>query len=245
MKRMAIAMLLLASTAAYGADLSTAGLIAKAPPVIPTISWTGFYLGANVGGGWGTTQTAVDNIAVSNITSQGILGGVQGGFNYQLGNIVMGLEADGEWTGISGTGPCTAGLIIGCTQTNKLKWEADVAGRLGYSFDKFLPYIKGGWAWGNLTRSASVPVGHINNGNAYDVASQSDTRSGWLLGVGLEYAISNHWSAKLEYNFIDFGTQNTSVVFTGPGLGNRPFTLNNVSFKDEYQTVKAGINYKF
>lgn len=243
MKRIALATLLLASTAAYGADLSTAGLIAKAPPYIPAINWTGFYLGLNVGGGWGTTQTAVDNLAVSNLSAQGIIGGAQAGFNYQLGNIVMGLEADGEWSGIKSTGPCAN--IFGCTQNNKLKWEADVAGRLGYSFDKFLPYVTGGWAWANFNRSASVPVGNNNGGNDFDVATSNGTRSGWLLGVGLEYAISNHWSAKLEYNFMDFGTENTSVVFTGPGLGNRPYTLSGVTFKDEYQTVKAGLNYKF
>jgi outer membrane immunogenic protein len=113
---------------------------------------------------------------------------------------------------------------VNCTTENT--WLATFRGRVGYAFDRWLPYITGGGAYGRVAARVDVPPAGF-------AASSSSNQLGWTVGVGLEYAFLSNWSAKLEYLYVDLGDFNT-----GPAP-----LVNNVSFKENI--VRAGVNYKF
>ena len=136
-------------------------------------------------------------IPVSQTQSNGFLGGVQGGYNLQLSPVVViGVEGDFSWTGIKGTSPCV--LVLTCSTDHD--WVATVAGRFGVTYDRVLFYVKGGVAWAQTTYAASLNLGGVSVTTSVD-----ETRLGALFGTGIEYAFLPGWSAKVEYNYIDFG----------------------------------------
>ncbi|MEP9351569.1 outer membrane protein [Xanthobacter sp. KR7-225] len=166
---------------AGAADMGYGAPRAYVQPASAFTNWTGFYIGANVGYGWGTAD--VDK-------PDGFLGGVQAGYNLQLGNpFVIGLEADFDFAGISGGGFTLDNL-------------GTVRARGGFTFDRMLFFGTVGYAWGK--------------GN-FDVLglSSSRTQSGWTLGAGLEMALDRNWSAKFEYLYFDLG-DSTFPTVVGP-----------------------------
>ncbi len=189
----------------------------KAPVYMPPYySWTGFYLGINGGGGWGrSTWDRTGGFDVSG----GVIGGTAG-YNWQYNHVVLGVEADIDWSGISGT--TTAGCAAGCTTNND--WLGTVRGRLGYAFDRFLPYVTGGLAVGDIR--ASTP----------GFAGATTTNAGWALGAGLEYAVAGNWTVKGEYLHVDLGNFNC-------GLSCGLAATDNVSFRTDM--FRGGINYRF
>jgi outer membrane immunogenic protein len=205
----------------------------KAPPPMapPAWSWTGFYIGAHIGSGWGTKEheTLVAGIGVfdGSHTVNGFIGGGQIGFNWQSGWAVWGVEADVSGSGIDGRGACALGVFNCRTRVDVF---GTIAGRLGVSIDRALVYIKGGGAWVNDRYTAST-VGGLS-------AELTDTRWGWMLGGGIEYAFGGAWSAKVEYNYMDFGTRNyvwaTPVVFG-----------TSTDIRQSLHAIKFGINYRF
>jgi outer membrane immunogenic protein len=229
-RRAMLAFVGLAGTALFGNAAMAADLnrpVYKAPPagVLPVAyDWTGFYVGGHIGYGWARNDY-FDPLVPFNLrdtSASGILGGGQVGYNYQIGQFVVGAEGDMSATGIKG-GPALGPASFN-TATN---WTATLAGRAGVAFDRWLVYAKGGAAWANNTYST----------NFYSfpgAASVSDTRIGWVVGAGVEWAFAPQWSAKIEYNFMDFGTDNVSFV---PG--------STTGIKDQVQMVKIGVNYKF
>jgi outer membrane immunogenic protein len=214
------AAVLAASTSANAADLRRpAPMPTKAPPVAyvaPPFSWTGFYLGINGGGGWGSSHS---DLAGHTSTSGGIAGGTVG-YNLQMGSWVFGLEGDIDWSDIGGS--TTNNCPSGCTVTNK--WLNTDRGRIGYALGSFLPYITGGLAVGDIR--ATVP----------GFSGLTSTQVGWTAGAGAEYAISGPWSAKVEYLHVDLGRFNC-----GLSCGVTP--TDNVSFHED--VVRGGINYRF
>jgi outer membrane immunogenic protein len=261
MKRAALAvvLVLLTSSLTQAADLQ----IAKAPSFVPPpFSWTGVYVGANVGAGFGTTETSVDvssaltavtgtpisgSAPLASETFNGFIGGIQAGYNQQLGVIVLGIEGDLDAAGLQGTAPCA--LVLNCTM--KHNWMADITGRVGVvAVDRALIYLKGGVAWegSNFTVGNSVTVA----GTTFAAnASGSGTQVGGLLGMGIEYAFLPNWSAKLEYNYIDFGTRsfNASIAANASFAGTPLAALSGVtvptSITENEHIVKAGVNYRF
>jgi outer membrane immunogenic protein len=202
----------------FAADLSVAPLY-KAPPVVaPTAyNWSGFYVGANGGGGWGTSNW--DSAGGFNL-SGGVIGGTAG-VNWQLGHAVLGLEGDVDWSNLKGSSTSTL-CPAGCTTSND--WLATVRGRAGYAFDRFLPYVTGGLAVGDV--KASTP--------AFSVATQ--TNAGWTAGGGVELALTNNWTAKAEYLHVDLGNMNC-------GFSCGVVANNNVSLKSDL--VRGGVNFRF
>jgi outer membrane immunogenic protein len=188
----------------------------KAPVFAPPYSWTGFYVGVNGGGGLGRSNW--DSAGGFN-TSGGIAGGTVG-YNYQYSHAVFGAEGDIDWSGIKGS-TTTLGCPTGCTTSNT--WLSTVRGRLGYAFDRFLPYVTGGAAFGNI--SATAP----------GLAGNSTTNAGWTVGAGLEFAIAGNWTAKAEYLYVNLGRFNCSLS-CGAASDNVSFNTN---------LVRAGINYRF
>jgi outer membrane immunogenic protein len=182
-----------------------------------------------------TTQTIAAGLLGSAFTdeSAGVLGGGQVGCDYQLNsNWVIGLEGDVSAAGISGSAadPSLTGRSFGNLHTDT-SWLASVTGRVGYTFERFLLFVRGGAAWMHQTYDyagvAGVP---------FDLTG-SDTRIGWTAGAGVEWAILAHWSAKVEYDYYGFGTGTVSLAL--------PVAAGPVSITQSIQTVTAGLNYHF
>ena len=241
------AALAMISTAALAADLP-AKTYTKAPvmPPVAIYNWTGFYFGGHVGGGWadqrvtelapGTAAFPTGTVFSENHLS-GVLGGAQGGFNYQFSNVVLGVEGEYAWTGLSGT-ETTVSTVNGfsSTSTAKLTDLAMVTGRLGFAANNWLFFVKGGGAWG---QGHSDGTGYLANGTLFETTSTGNVdRSGWVAGLGVEWGFAPNWSAKLEYNHVDFGST-TVLVSTSRG------TTSNVSSSEHLDIVKAGVNYHF
>jgi outer membrane immunogenic protein len=235
---------------ASAADLPVKALLSPAP----VYTWTGFYVGAHVGAGWGTTESTLTsatagppvvapavtiplNFPFSQNSRSGFLGGGQVGYNYQSGWVVFGVQGDIAALDVKGTTPCI--VILSCT--SKSDWLATVSGRIGgVVADRTLLYVKGGGAWLDTTHSVNLPGigGGLNNGR--QLTSVTSTAWGWLLGMGVEYMFTRNWSGFLEYNYIDFDTKNERFTFaTIPGLAI------NADLKNKLSIAKAGVNYRF
>lgn len=245
----AAAAILIATTAA-GSAADLGPRYAKAPPIIDTWSWTGFYVGAHVGGGWGTTESTLTSIALfpappvnfnlplSQNSRSGFLGGGQVGYNWQNGWVVLGVQGDIAALDVKGTTPCL--VVLSCTA--KSDWLATVSGRIGgVVADRTLLYVKGGGAWMNTTHSASAPGG-IGGGGAglTQLTSVESTSWGWLLGMGVEYMFAKNWTGFLEYNYIDFDKKNEAFAIGAPAVA----TVN-ADLKNKLSIAKVGVNYKF
>jgi outer membrane immunogenic protein len=220
MKRLVLALVSVAALAgtAAAADLNRPmpAPYYKAPVVAPVFSWTGFYLGLNGGGGFG--RSAWDSTGSFN-TSGGLVGGTIG-YNYQIGQAVVGIEGDIDWADINGTTNNACGL--GCKTSDS--WLSTVRGRLGYAADRFMPYITGGAAFGDV--KAATP----------GFAGANSDRAGWTLGAGLEFAVAQNWSVKAEYLYVDLGKFNCGISCGAAVTDNVSFTTN---------LVRAGVNYHF
>jgi outer membrane immunogenic protein len=228
-------------TSASAADLSRPPPVAPAPVFVPPpFSWSGFYIGGNLGGAWGHGNiTDVLNPGVSfNSGNNGVfIGGGQVGFNYQVSSIVFGAEADFDWA--ANNNNTTTGVVtpLGIfTVSANDRWISTFAGRLGVAFDRWLVYAKGGGAWvgtNNFTVT-NVPT------NA-QVSGGSSNNTGWLFGAGVEWAFAGNWTARLEYDYIGLSSRTFAVPLTSPFLAGDVFTTgsNNV------QMFTVGINYLF
>lgn len=210
------------SSTAFAADLRPAY---KAPPLLtptPVFTWTGFYIGGNIGYGWSRFSAEGDSR-----TAKGVLGGVQAGFNYQIDRFVIGVEGEYTWSNVKLDEP-----LFGGTLTLKNDYFATAAGRIGYAFDRILLYGKVGAAWTRDKWDANDGTG--------GTATATSNRTGWLFGGGVEYAVWDSVSLKLEYNYLMFPSVTPSFTTTGTlsveGSGN---------VKLNTQVVKLGLNYRF
>jgi outer membrane immunogenic protein len=206
----------------------------KAPrmPVAAYYNWSGFYIGANGGYGWGTSKWQDDpSLTASDFGSHGFNGGMAGGqlgYNFHISTIVLGIEADLDWADLKGGHVNPLGNDI----NTKATALGTVTGRIGYAMSNTLIFAKGGLAWGNFKYDNFITPGGALNG------SNSSTRTGWTVGGGFEYGFAPNWSAKIEYDYMDFGTKR--LAFSG-GVGGS-FVQD---ITDSIHVVKAGVNYRF
>jgi outer membrane immunogenic protein len=246
MKRILGAALLcgIAAGQAFAADLPPAPApMPRAPaayiPAPPPFSWTGFYIGGNLGVGFnhGTITDSFNGFNWGLNNSATFVGGGQVGANYQFSNFVVGVEGDFDWfanNNNSGGGVTAFGTTLQGSSNGR--WLTTLTGRLGYAFDHVLVYGKGGGAWvgsNNLTL-LDVPTG------ATVSVSNNNTNTGWVAGAGVEWAFTNNWTAKVEYDYV--GLSNYS--FTVPA----GFVLAGDTFSTSsrnVQMVTVGINYLF
>lgn len=261
----AAAALLAGSTLASAADMAV-----KARPMVapaPVWTWTGFYIGAHVGAGWGETESTLTGVNVSppigplaatfsfpfsQNSRSGFLGGVQAGYNWQSGWAVFGIQGDFAGADIKGTNPCI--LILSCT--SKTDWLATVSGRLGaVVLDRGLVYVKGGGAWMNTDHRVNLPgFGTLLGGGAAafsgaELTSRESTAWGWMLGMGTEWQITPNWTAFVEYNYIEFDKKNEAfginqALINAAGGAGTVVTLN-ADLKNTMSIAKVGVNYKF
>jgi outer membrane immunogenic protein len=189
---------------------------APAPYVAPVYNWTGLYLGINGGGAWG--RSSWDSTGGFDV-SGGMVGGTVG-YNWQFGTWVVGFEGDVDWANVKGT--TNVLCATGCSSENT--WLGTARGRLGYAFDRWMPYVTGGAAFGDVKATHPGFPGATN------------TQVGWTAGVGIEYAFANNWSAKVEYLHYDLGNFQCGLNCNGVGSDNVSFNAN---------AVRGGINFRF
>jgi outer membrane immunogenic protein len=189
------------------------------PAYYAPYNWTGFYVGINGGGGWGSSEW---NSLVGSTGSFDVSGGLVGGtigYNWQLGQWVFGLESDIDWSDIRGS--TSSGACAGTSCETRNNWLGTGRARIGYAFDRFLPYVTGGVVFGDVKASVA------------GFGSTTDTNAGWTLGGGIEAAIAGPWTAKVEYLYVDLGNTNCSGCVLST----------NVDFHTNI--VRAGLNYRF
>jgi len=208
---------------------------APAPlPVASTYDWTGFYAGVQAGYGWQRERQSLyrnDGLFynTTNVSPDGFVGGAHLGYNWQLDRLIFGTEFDIEGKSVKKTYAILAPFF-----NTTGKSESDIQGsarlRVGYSFDRLLPYLTAGATVAHFKDSFSTPPAFAD--------SPSSTRFGWTVGAGLEYAFTNNWSGRLEYRYTDFGTHtnNLPVFLSPPGYSrDRVFE----------QSVRFGVSYRF
>lgn len=207
-----------------------------AAPVVASYNWAGAYIGANCGAAWGRTTTSNvppvdDDFKFSDhLNRTGWLCGGQVGYNWQAGTWVYGLEGDLGYIGIKKRIETTPAVDSGdTTQFTEVKygWYATATGRLGVAWDRWLPYLKGGAAWAKIRNT----FGELND--TADFSEINKTRTGWALGGGFEYGFAPNWTWKLEYLYMDFGSDRTK--------NDDAFYFDH---ENKVHTLKFGVNYK-
>jgi outer membrane immunogenic protein len=223
-----VALVALGATApALAADLG-ARPYAQAPAYAATIyNWTGFYIGGHVGGGVSSNEF-LNGLVTGNHHEGRLLGGVQVGADYQFaGSWLAGVEGQYSWLGGNNNAIIFPG---GFVYTNDRRSLGSVTGRVGFIWGPALIYVKGGYAYSDNRETltfAGLPIAF-----AFD----KNHRDGYTVGTGLEYMFAQNFSAKVEYQYYDFG----SSRFVAP-VAFVPFG----TFRNDEHTLKAGLNYRF
>lgn len=240
----ALLALLTIPMAASAADLKPAPVYTKAPVMAPPpFSWTGFYIGGNIGGAWAHDNftDSLFGLGFNDGNNNGVfIAGGQVGGNYQINNFVIGVEGTVDWASNNNnaTGVVVPGLGGSTVQiTSNDTWIATLAGQLGVAYDRLLFYAKGGGAWiGNSGFTAT----NLATG-ASITGSNSNTINGWLIGAGLEWAFANTWTLKAEYDFIGLNGRTFTVPAGSPFLAGDTFT----SSGNNIQMATVGVNFLF
>jgi outer membrane immunogenic protein len=260
---------------ATAADLARP--VYRRPVVVaaPVYSWTGFYVGGNVGGSWGNSSNTwgffanntcppAAGLCVTGSDSnhlKGAIGGLQAGYNWQAANYVFGVETDIEISGQKGdqvfngiqgaNGPATA-APLSAPYTEKLPWLGTVRGRVGFTFDRLLIYAPGGLAYGRVTANGSATIAGCGGICPFASWSTADTRTGWTLGAGVEGALAGNWSWKIEYLHVDLGNVSPTLATLPAGVGGPGGALlvvnagaGTISSRITDEIVRVGLNYKF
>jgi outer membrane immunogenic protein len=237
--------------------LASSGKEMKQPVVPPEpacqIDWTGFYVGLHIGYGWNEANTTFTPLpdagsfglkpTTLNPDPDGVVGGLQLGYNRQIGRFVLGVEADFAGSSVSGSktgslvqpdGSIFPGGFISTHQD--MDWLGTFRGRVGFTpFCRLLVYGTGGLAYSDVNYTAEV-----KRLADYPV-SLNETKVGWTVGGGAEYAFSRRWSVKVEYLYYDFGNQSATG---NPIPPNPPFQVH-YKWDTTSQSVTTGLNFRF
>jgi outer membrane immunogenic protein len=273
----------LSISSAVAADLPVKAAPIAPPP--PPFSWTGWYFGGHIGAGWARKEWSEPNCyycsdsALGTHTAVGVLGGLQGGYNWQTGSFVLGIEGEYSWADLKGDH--AGGYSASWTGYNswdaytlfheaanerlstKVKGVGTIAARFGVAsdlIDRTLFYVKVGAA---VVRDNHTLTGNSSYSEApycftscspYGETSAwsggaSYTRWGWLVGAGLEYALNRNWSAKVEYNYMDFGSKDVAFAVNGSTCNSyecwRWSETRTLSVDQTLHVVKFGVNYRW
>jgi outer membrane autotransporter protein len=212
---------------AGAADISAAPY-APPPPPLMLYNWTGFHVGAHFGGAFGSDSESLGGGTFS-ATPSGVMGGLQFGYDFQFApTLVAGVEAELSWT--SAQDSAAAALPgIGLNLSSTHNWYDTLTARLGYAMGTWLFYAKFGAAWMNADYTLTATAAGIGGTSSFNA-----TRPGFAVGAGAEYAFNPAWSAKVEYQFLDFGTDNFAYPIGIP-----------VGIDTYVHEVKLGVNYHF
>ncbi len=292
-----IALVALSSgSSAPAADMAVKAPVYKARPPVYGYSWTGFYVGANVGYSWGRSSNdwnffAQNSVTLSTICTgpgggsnafcatgsdsnklNGAIGGFQAGYNWQTGSFLAGIETDFQFSSQKGdqtfitrfsTGTindlANAFGTLSANYTEKLTWLGTARGRIGFTADRWLVYATGGLAYGEVSVSGSATAtgnGATCTAGVCPLASWSNrvTKAGWTVGAGVEGAINDNWSLKVEYLHVDLGNVGTTLATLPGAYGNASPAgafitafagSGTINSRVTDEIVRVGINYKF
>jgi outer membrane immunogenic protein len=242
----------------------------KAPPpvVVSAFSWTGFYVGANVGYGWGdgTDQAlsfsdpagivglapfaAVGGFQYPSLKPRGIIGGGQVGYNWQTGPWVLGAVADFQGADMKASASAIA-VVLGTGTVQNISaqenWLATFRGRVGFAVNNWLLYGTGGLAVGEVNSTLGFTIPTVGIGGTFAMAgSQTSTKVGWTAGAGAEYALTRNWSLGVEYLHFDLGrdTVTATPVTNTTGVGVGPVSIS-VSQRFSGDIARGVVNYRF
>jgi outer membrane immunogenic protein len=231
---------------AFAADLPTRAPPPVYVPPVPIFTWTGFYVGGDIGYAWGTVNAnagdSLGDFRSLSFSDSGVIGGGHVGYNLQLSQWVIGLEGDVDGSSLkkSASGDLVVPAllqqgvffngIIPATVNTSLDIQGSIRGRLGYAWDRVLLFATGGASFGGFKTTLETP---------FAFASRQNTRVGWTVGGGLEYAVTNNWSLRAEYRYTKYG--NNTIFASGAfgaigGFANAKFEENRVT---------VGASYKF
>ncbi|MGY2052569.1 outer membrane protein [Methylobacterium sp. JK268] len=227
-------------SAALAADLPRRAAPPPALPVPPVFTWTGFYAGVNAGYGFGTGSRSFTDPTFGAITTGngrgGFVGGGQVGYNYQVtpgSGLVLGAEADIQGTTFGRPRTGFVGTSTFYDVGPSLDWFGTVRGRIGYGFGRFLVYGTGGFAYGG----GSLPT----FASTYTGTLPGTTRTGWTAGAGLEYAITDQISARIEGLYVDLRSRRGGTIYDATSNAYYGFGRDG----SEFGLVRAGLNYRF
>jgi outer membrane immunogenic protein len=229
-----VAAAIVSTTGAFAADLPRKAPPAYIPPPPPPMTWTGCYIGANIGGAFGDAS-ATFNFGEVSTNGSGFAGGGQIGCDYQFAGTAWVVGFRNMFDGTSndrsrtiGVGPLAGGVVNFNNQ-----WFDTLTGRVGYAVaPAWLLYFQGGGAWAHTSTNVTF--------NGVQTGQGSNTRSGWTIGGGVEWMFAPHWSVFLEGNYMDFGTSNRAGF--GPVVCPTGCAF---SAKATETTVLLGVNYRF
>ena len=247
----------------------------KAAPATPVAlsTWAGPYVGVHVG--WGRLLTSVDDpfggfslsgtgfefttAPIRDFNSQGVLGGIQAGWNYQIGHLVTGAELSFSSADVNGGRSDTVTSILSTSASvtrtrtwfDRMNWLGTATARVGYAEDAWLIYTKGGLAVSrnSSTLAETESLACVGNNCSFPLNNTvelgTDTRTGFIVGAGVEWAFWKGWSAVAEYNYMDFGTKHVLVFGTNPvgSFAPGPF-FQSIPIEQTLQIVKLGLNYR-
>ena len=223
----------LTAMTASAADLPRrAPVTAPAAVYTPVASWTGCYIGGNVGAAWGSREleTSVGTISSSSSSAR-FAGGGQIGCDYQAGAWVFGIRNMFDWADAERSGTVVGGPFSGYSAKLENNWVDLLTGRIGYAAQpNWLLYFQGGGAWRKNSLTVNDPTG-------FEVANTNRTQSGWTVGVGTEWKFAPNWSAFVEYNHAEFGNSNATV--------NGPFGPVAFNGKSDVDMVLFGVNWRW
>ena len=239
MKKFLLGSAALASLIAAPAMAADLPVKYRPPPPVYVFSWTGCYVGGNIGGLWVNKDVTGPFGGTVSADGSSWAAGVQGGCNYQFaGGWVVGIQGDYDWAN-AGFSRDTSGFFFNNPSTIdfRVRSVASLTGRVGYAWDRFLGYVKGGGAW----ERDELTVDFFNTGV---IASRSETRSGWTIGFGGEYAFTNSITGFVEYDYYNFGNRSNDVVCGLNACFANTFDLP-ISVKETKSVFKVGLNYLF
>ncbi|MCV9937051.1 porin family protein [Boseaceae bacterium BT-24-1] len=226
------AVALMAGGASLAADLSRKGLLPPAPELPTFYNWSGVYLGGQVGYSWGSDRASEFATAGRaplgrsfDYSPSSFIGGARLGFNYQLGSIVLGVEGDIEGMNAA-EGKGDLGGIVRVRQD----WQGSVRARLGYSLDRIMIYATGGVAFTKLEYSYVSPLAGLTE-------TINSSRTGWTVGGGVDYAVTDNIILGVDYRYTDYGR--FDHVGAGAYLGRT------VEHEPSAHAVRASLVYKF
>jgi outer membrane immunogenic protein len=286
MRKLAIAAVAGSALVSGIAAANAADMAVKAAPIpmaVPAFSWTGFYIGANVGGAWTPNSggsdfgplfppfavlpplTPVFTVIPGQLATlggggrnSGVIGGGQVGYNWQVNQFVLGVEADAVGTGLNGSSASASRtfgppiLPVTVTQTvtvdfGHIDWMASFRGRAGFAVNQALFYVTGGGAvaeiGGSRTTVVNGPGIGLPAGTFVATNGGSSTRWGWTVGGGIEWAFNQNWSVAGEYRYTDFGNRGTTFNIPD-GLGGI-FATGTSSSRFTVEQATFRLNYRF
>jgi outer membrane immunogenic protein len=265
------------------ADLAAPLPVIKGPVAYAAFDWSGVYVGGHIGGGWEKTTFSdpsashiytfdafgsgfgtgdiVNGAGASDARPSSVLGGLQAGWMYQIGRLVVGGDFDFSWTRLNGSGLGVYDLqrvppdFVNEAYGVNTKWTGTATTTIGVARDRVLFYGKAGMAWArhDYTLASNGFSAFQGAPFAYGPASVSDTRVGWTVGTGVKWAFTNNWFLNVEYDYMDFGSKaqdfTSLCVSAGAPCTTRVFAAVpatfNPTFHHQISEVKVGLNYKF